>query len=305
MRRDQDGARRGRLFHPRRQVRRLADRRVIHVQGITDGADDDLAGVETHPDLNGHALGPLNLLGIVVHRILHLQGRITRPRCVVFVRQRRAEEGHDPVAHDIVHRALVPVNGFDHAFHHAFQELARLLGIAVGDELHGALEVGEQHGDLLALALDRAPRNQNLFREVLWDVGLRRAGLAADTGDNGVGTSVAELRRGGKRGTAVRARPSQRRRALLAEACPRRARMLAPGTGHAASISSAFNTTTAHRSVSFPACIKAFERRTGGRRLRRYLGREYEPPRSPQEPRNDRWCQPASAAELMAPRQGS
>jgi hypothetical protein len=30
------------------------------------------------------------------------------------------------------------------------------LGVAVGEQLHGALEIGEQHGDLLTLAFDSA-----------------------------------------------------------------------------------------------------------------------------------------------------
>jgi hypothetical protein len=36
------------------------------------------------------------------------------------------------------------------------ENLARLLGIAVGQQLHRALEIGEQHGDLFALALEGA-----------------------------------------------------------------------------------------------------------------------------------------------------
>ena len=45
-----------------------------------------------------------------------------------------------------------------HRLHHVLEdgveELARLLGIAVGEQLHRALEVGEEHGDLLALTLE-------------------------------------------------------------------------------------------------------------------------------------------------------
>ena len=36
------------------------------------------------------------------------------------------------------------------------EELARLLGVAVGQQLRGALEVGKQHRDLLALAFQGA-----------------------------------------------------------------------------------------------------------------------------------------------------
>jgi hypothetical protein len=42
-----------------------------------------------------------------------------------------------------------------HRLHHPFEdgveERARLLGVAVGEQLHRALEIGEEHGHLLAL----------------------------------------------------------------------------------------------------------------------------------------------------------
>jgi hypothetical protein len=41
--RDYDRARIGDLFHPRGQMRRLADRRVVDVQIAPDGPHDDLA----------------------------------------------------------------------------------------------------------------------------------------------------------------------------------------------------------------------------------------------------------------------
>ena len=44
------------------------------------------------------------------------------------------------------------VHGSHHALQHRVEEPPRFLGIAVGQQLHGAFEVGKQHGDLLALA---------------------------------------------------------------------------------------------------------------------------------------------------------
>ena len=46
----------GQLLHPRGQVRRLADRRVVHVQIAADRADDDLAGVQADADLHVDAV---------------------------------------------------------------------------------------------------------------------------------------------------------------------------------------------------------------------------------------------------------
>jgi hypothetical protein len=54
---EQDRARRRHLLHAGGQVCRLPDGRVIHVQIGPDGADDHLAGVEPHADLEGHPVG--------------------------------------------------------------------------------------------------------------------------------------------------------------------------------------------------------------------------------------------------------
>ena len=68
--------------------------------------------------------------------------------------ERRAEQRHDAVAHHLVDGALVAMDGLHHPLEDGIEELARLLGIAVGEQLHRALEVGEEDGDLLALALE-------------------------------------------------------------------------------------------------------------------------------------------------------
>jgi hypothetical protein len=42
----------------------------------------------------------------------------------------------------------------------------RLLGVAIGEQLHRALQVSEEDRDLLALALESAPGREDLLREV-------------------------------------------------------------------------------------------------------------------------------------------
>ena len=83
------------------------------------------------------------------------------------------EQCHDPVAHHLIHGPLVAVNRLHHALEHRVEEFARLLGIAVGQELHRALEVREQHGHLLALAFQRASRGEDLLGQVLGRVDMR------------------------------------------------------------------------------------------------------------------------------------
>ena len=91
---------------------------------------------------------------------------------MILVGQRRAEEGHDAVAHDLVDGALVVMDRLHHAFEHGIEEFPRLLGVAVRQQLHGALQVGEEHRDLLALAFQRRLGGEDLLGEVLGGVGV-------------------------------------------------------------------------------------------------------------------------------------
>src|SRR4030095_12251971 len=152
----------------------LPDRRVVHVEVAADGPHHHLARVEPDANLDGNALGAANLVGIVPHRLLHAQGGVAGTHGVILVGEGRAEEGHDAVAHDLVHRAFVVVDGVHHVLEHGIEELARLLGIAIGEQLHGALEVGEEHRHLLTLALEGGAGGEDLLREVPRRVGLGR-----------------------------------------------------------------------------------------------------------------------------------
>ena len=150
----EDRPRHRHLLHAGGQVRRLPDSGVVHAKVAADGANDDLSRVQADADVNGHTERALDLLRVALHRVLHPQRSVARADRVILVGQRRAEERHDAVAHDLVDRALVAVDSLHHAFEHGIEELPRLLGVAVGQQFHGALEVGEQHRDLLALAFE-------------------------------------------------------------------------------------------------------------------------------------------------------
>ena len=54
---------------------------------------------------------------------------------MVFMSQRRAEEGHDAVAQHLVHRAFVVMDRVHHALNHRVEEPPGLLRILVGQEL--------------------------------------------------------------------------------------------------------------------------------------------------------------------------
>ena len=119
----------GQLFHSRGQVGRLAHCGVVHVEIATDRAHHDLAGIEPNADLHRHDLGPAPPLRILLYRLLHAQRGIARAHRVVLMGQGRTEESHDPVAHHLVHGALIVVHGFHHAFEHGVKDLARLFRV--------------------------------------------------------------------------------------------------------------------------------------------------------------------------------
>jgi hypothetical protein len=119
-------------------------------------------------------------------------GQLTRhqsPSFTLLESERRPEQCHDPIAHHLVDGALVTVDGLHHQLEDGIEDLACFLGIAVGQQFHRALQVGEQHGDLLALALKRGLGDEDLLGEVLrcvgaggiklWSASDRHNGLAA------------------------------------------------------------------------------------------------------------------------------
>ena len=89
---------------------------------------------------------------------------------MILMGQGRAKERHDAIAHDLVDRALVAVHGGHHAFQDGIEELPGLLGVALGQQFHGAFEVGKQHGDLLALAFQGTAGGEDLLSQIGWRV---------------------------------------------------------------------------------------------------------------------------------------
>ncbi len=93
---------------------------------------------------------------------------------MILMGDRRAEEGHNPVAHNPVHGALVAVDCLDHAFEYRVEELLRILRVAVSKQLHRALNICEQHGDLLPLTLERCLGGEDLIGKMLGRIILGR-----------------------------------------------------------------------------------------------------------------------------------
>ena len=135
-----------------------------------------------------------HLRGILLHGGLHGQRRIAGPHRMVLMRQGRPKQRHDAIAHDLVDRAFVAVHGGHHAFQHGIEELPRLFRIAVGQQLHGAFEVGKQHRDLLALAFQGTAGGENLLREIGWGVGEGACGRRCGAAGAGSAASPVQTR---------------------------------------------------------------------------------------------------------------
>jgi hypothetical protein len=153
---------------------------VVHSEIVPNRADQDFPRVQPDPDLQWDTFRSADLLGVSLDHLLHPERRVAGPHSVVFVRDGCAEEGHDPIAHHLVDRAFVAVNGLHHVLNDGIEQPACLFGVAVGEQLHRALQVGEENRDLLALALQRGLGRQNPLGKVSGSVG--RGGRRASRG---------------------------------------------------------------------------------------------------------------------------
>jgi hypothetical protein len=90
---------------------------------------------------------------------------------VILVGHRCAEQSHDPITHHLIDGAFVSVDGLHHQLENGIQELARLFGVAIGQQFHRSLEVGEENRHLFALALQCGLRVDDPFGKVLRRVG--------------------------------------------------------------------------------------------------------------------------------------
>src|SRR5881397_1422752 len=95
---------------------------------------------------------------------------------VILVGDRGAEERHDAIAGVLVDGPLVAVDAVREDPEEAIEEAMPFLGIDALGELHRARDVGEEDGDRLALALERALGGEDLLDEVARRVGARLGG---------------------------------------------------------------------------------------------------------------------------------
>ena len=168
-----DAPRGGELLHTRRQMRRLPDRRVVHMQVVANRPHHHLAGVEADAQAQLQAAAAAHRLSGGLHGRLHGQGGIAGAQGVVFVGNGGAKQGHNAVAEHLVHRALEAVHGLHHQVDGGIEELLRGFGVEATDEFRRVFDVRKQHGHLLAFAFQRLAAGADLVAEMGWRVGQR------------------------------------------------------------------------------------------------------------------------------------
>jgi hypothetical protein len=143
----------GELLHALCEADRMALGRVVHAQVVADLADHHFARVEPHAHGEAQAVAPPEFVRVAAQLIAQPKRRVARSLGVVLVGDRSTEERHDPVARVLVDRALEAVHAVGQDLEEAVQDPVPLLGVHLLGQLHRALHVGEENGDLLALAL--------------------------------------------------------------------------------------------------------------------------------------------------------
>ena len=168
-----DLARLGDGEEPRGEVGRVTDRRVVHAEVSTDGADDDGTRVDPHSHAELDPVDTLDVFGKRLEVRLDTERRAQRTLGVVFVRDRRPKERHHAVTEELVDCALVTVNRIQDDLEGAVHDPVDVLGIELLGHRRKSRHVREHHGDDLPLALDRPLRGEDLLGKVLGGVRLR------------------------------------------------------------------------------------------------------------------------------------
>jgi hypothetical protein len=231
---EQDCAGRGRLLKPGREMRRVSDRRVVHAQVVADRPDHDESGIEPHPHAERHGLARLERQRPVGHGAGNSEGGERGAPGMVLVGDGRAEERHEAVAQELVHRAFVAVHLRQGELEEAAQEVVHQVGAEALGEGGGAHEIAEEHGHRLALALQHRVRGEDLVGEVARRVDFRRPRALGGRGRrlDGAPTFWTEARARGQLGRAARADGAETGTAARTEPRPRRVVVVARGAAH-------------------------------------------------------------------------
>ena len=191
---DDDRAHRRRALEARCRVHDVARRDALALRGARVERDDGLAGVHGRP----HGQVELRVLRVqLLDRLEDPQRRTNRPLGVVLVRPRRAEDGHDRVADELLDGAAEALDLLPHPLVVGPQPRADVLRVGAVRAAGEADEVDEEHRhDLPLLRLGGRGRQRGAARPA--EAGTAGVVLAA-RGTGGHGRSLGRHRVGTKR----------------------------------------------------------------------------------------------------------
>ena len=167
---DHDRSRLRGLLQARGDVGRVADRRIVHPEVAADAADDDESAIEALAHREGDGALAIQLALIVLEGTLDAERGAHGPLRMVFVSDRSAEERHDAVTEELVHRAFVSVHLGQHDLERARHQRVYVLGVEPGRECGEAGDVHEQDSDLLTLAFEGGLGGEDALGEMLGGV---------------------------------------------------------------------------------------------------------------------------------------
>ncbi len=212
------------------EVGGVADGRVVHLEIVADGADDDRSGVDADAGRQLESAPSVKTVVEVAERLLDLPGGAHGTIGRVLVRHRRAEERHHPVTGELVDDAFEAIDLVKRQLQVLIEQIAIFLGIEAFGDRRGADEITEQHGHQFSLAGDRSLNVTDLVGEILRNVS-REAIEAIFNGRRGrrsrrrrgraerSATLWAKAKLGLDRRPAIRTRLRRARAARVAELC--------------------------------------------------------------------------------------
>ena len=141
---DEDLARARRLLEPLRDVDGVSGDEHLAAGAV---ACDHLTAVDADADADPHLQLPLELLVQLGERLAELGRGAHRPQRVVLVQLRDAEDGHDRVADELLHRPAVPLEHDRHLLEEAGHHPPQRLRVEPLAQRRRIRDVCEQDGD--------------------------------------------------------------------------------------------------------------------------------------------------------------
>ena len=231
---DHDRSRLRGLLQARGDVGRVADRRIVHPEVAADAADDDEPAIEALAHLEGEGALALQLALIVLEGTLDAERGAHGPLRMILVSDRSAEECHDAVTEELVHRAFVPVHLGQHDLERVLHQRVHVLGVEPGRERGEPGDVHEEDSDLLTLTLEGGLGGEDAVGEMLGGVRRRAREVRGSAArERGLPTVRTEPGVDRKLCAARGARGDEARATARAEPRSRRTLLPAPGALHA------------------------------------------------------------------------